>query len=303
MLFDQLARITERSMPKLFGLVRQARLFVFEQKAQDVLPKKVSPEEQKFLYDNFFLPFEVAAVEDPVSCVILANAETDQIGMDKERLFVEILDNDSLRNYQASQDHEDNPQRLEEIKKLVDDAPSGFTVNVGSVVLLAHSTPNKVLYNGTLLHTFAFDRDGRVIGDYSQMANNIPQLRIAALRNASICLQEIMYINSPGRFILERKPLQTRAVRRQKDNNRIPRSHDRPIYTILEPGKIRERMKLPSPAHGGSVEPHERRRHFRRLQSEKFTNMKGQVIPVKACWIGPTESVVGKQRYKVMVDL
>ena len=304
MLFDRLARIAERSAPRILNLVRQARLFILEQKAQEILPEEMSLEEQGFLYDNFFLPFEVIAVEDPVSCIILANAEKDQIGMERERMFIELLDNDSIKSYQASVEYTDHsPEERIRLEQLVASTPVGLTMNIGTVRLLPVTNSKAIAIAGNLFHSYIFNRDGGLVRDVSAVARATPQLSDSAMRNACICLQEVMYINSPGRFILERKPLHLQAAKRQKNQSRIPRSPDRPVYTILEPGKIRERMKLPTPSQGGSVEPHQRRRHFRKLNSDKFVHRKGQTVVVKACWVGPTEAVVGNHRYKVLVDL
>ena len=84
---------------------------------------------------------------------------------------------------------------------------------------------------------------------------------------------------------------------------RIARTHERPSYTILKPHEIRERMKLPMPVGKRAVTPHERRSHLRTLRSEFFrpTN-RGRQILIPASWIGPSESVVGNRRYRVMLD-
>lgn len=85
---------------------------------------------------------------------------------------------------------------------------------------------------------------------------------------------------------------------------KIPRHHDRPVYTLLTPQAIRQqyipRSKVPT---GRKVGAHERRRHYRTLRSDRFTRMRGRTIVVPATWVGPSEAVIGNRRYRVMLDL
>ena len=60
-----------------------------------------------------------------------------------------------------------------------------------------------------------------------------------------------MPLNDPETFILESTPLAAlnrKPVKLKPGQiRRIPRTHERPAYTILKPHEIRERMKLPMP--------------------------------------------------------
>ena len=50
------------------------------------------------------------------------------------------------------------------------------------------------------------------------------------------------------------------------------------------------------------VTPHERRAHVRLLKSDRFVNKKNQVVRVRSTWIGASEGVSGKYRYRVLLD-
>jgi hypothetical protein len=135
----------------------------------------------------------------------------------------------------------------------------------------------------------------------------IPEISNAALKNAAAALQEVMLLNDPETFILESTPLSAinpKPVRLKPGQiRRIPRTHERPTYTILKPHEIRERMKLPTPVGKRAVAPHERRSHLRTLRSEFFRPAnRGKQILIPASWIGPSESLVGNRRYRVILD-
>ena len=57
MIFDQAASIIERHIPAVLKRVEQSRIFLFDARAQDVLPKHSDAETVEFLHEHFFLPF------------------------------------------------------------------------------------------------------------------------------------------------------------------------------------------------------------------------------------------------------
>ena len=113
-------------------------------------------------------------------------------------------------------------------------------------------------------------------------------------------LEEVMFFNSPSRFIFEEAPAKTPNPKFARP---VPRSPQRPLYTLLTPKEIRERLRLPPLQEGGPKTPHERRRHYRTLRSEFFKHKQGQTIVIPACWVGPSEALHGAHRYKVRLDL
>lgn len=122
------------------------------------------------------------------------------------------------------------------------------------------------------------------------------------LGNVITSIEELMLANrDPQLFVLEQSPLKTREPKK----GRILRSPDRSRYVMLNPEAIRRVLGLKAPAEGGPGGrlPHERRRHWRTLQSERFTHRRGERILVEACWVGPSETVVGKTHYRVRLDI
>jgi hypothetical protein len=127
----------------------------------------------------------------------------------------------------------------------------------------------------------------------------------SAGRNALTALEEVMWFNAPGRFVLEAVPEgYERAIKKGVTKKKIIRSDFRPRYTLLTPQEIRKVMKLPpSEPTGRKQSPHERRRHKRYLRAERYTHKRFQWVDVDAAWIGPEEAKVGNMRYKVRLDL
>jgi hypothetical protein len=123
-----------------------------------------------------------------------------------------------------------------------------------------------------------------------------PVIATAALKNATAALQEVVLLNHLETFILECARLSTihrkPARLRLGQVRRVPRTNERPTYTILRPREIPEQVKPPTPAGKWAVTPHERRSHLRTLRSELFC--RGKRILMPASWVGPSESIVGK---------
>jgi len=111
----------------------------------------------------------------------------------------------------------------------------------------------------------------------------------------------IFSICEPSRFIVRMIPDKVWP----SNSPKIPRQHQRPIYTLLNKEEIKTRFLVSQPRIGEHADPspHWRRAHLRRLSSEKFVNKVGQVVPVKSCWVGPDEFQQGRKTYKVLYDL
>ncbi|MBU1194027.1 MAG: hypothetical protein KKE62_01660 [Proteobacteria bacterium] len=104
-------------------------------------------------------------------------------------------------------------------------------------------------------------------------------------------------------FILETTP---KKVRKPKPG-KVPRSHERPYYTLLTPKKIRKKLNLEDPTSEtgshSSPAPHERRGHWRTYRDERYKNMRGKRQWIGPVWIGASEAKVGNKIYKVRLDL
>jgi hypothetical protein len=133
----------------------------------------------------------------------------------------------------------------------------------------------------------------------------VEEIRHRTLWNIASSIEELMLaMRSVDHFILEQAPLKSRVPKK----GRLLRSHDRARYILLKPEAIRRKMGLQASADRGQRargvrRPHERRRHWRTLKSERFTRKRGERILVEAHWVGPAEAVVGKSRYRVRLDI
>jgi hypothetical protein len=304
MIFDSLCRIVERQSvpPEMRRAVEQARVFRFEFNPHEALPKEYKPDVLEWLLDNPYLPFPCTAVEDRASCVLVwdhsVEGEPPLRGAGHERRFVECCDFDK-----ASTDafFDGSPEQREMLDH------GCCAVSMGRIALDTHITrPNQFHVAGGTDFTLVVQ--GEEVIFVSEMASlEIAPIATAALRNAASALQEVMLLNDPETFILESTPLSAidRKPAKLKPGQvrRVPRSNERPTYTILRPHEIRERMKLPLPVGKRVVTPHERRSHLRTLRSEfiRAAN-RGRQILIPASWIGPFESVVGNRRYRVVLD-
>lgn len=197
----------------------------------------------------------------------------------------------------------------------------GFTVDGHLIKILFGSKKKGIVVKS--VKEF-FDANGNKNTD---MENKILETRLFGqfMRNVSTAYEELIYFNSPTRFILKETKILKKKPKSNKNKNHIRRSNERPIYTVLKPEEIRRRLNLPTGYTGkshSSPRPHERRRHFRFLSSDRYRyNEKGEELPRKiipygdrkgeeyykkidipATWIGPSEAVVGSHRYRVVLE-
>jgi hypothetical protein len=304
MIFDSLCRIAERQQvpPELRKAVEQAHVFRFEFNPHEALPKAYEPDVLAWLMDNLYLPFPCIAVEDRASCVVFwdssVEGEPPLRGAGHERHFIECCDFDK-----ASMDafYDGSPERREMLDI------GCCAVNMGRISLDTHlSTPKQLRVAGYTEFTTVMEGE-EVVFTSETPSLEVQEIASAALKNAAAALQEVMLLNDPETFILESSPqsaIDRKPVKLKPGQvRRIARTHERPMYTILKPHEIRERMKLPTLVGKRAVAPHERRSHLRTLRSEFFRPAnRGKQILIPASWIGPSESVVGKRRYRVILD-
>jgi hypothetical protein len=126
------------------------------------------------------------------------------------------------------------------------------------------------------------------------------------ISHVSTAIEQVMYFNTPDRFVLETQRVSKKQRPRKASKGRIPRSDERPVYTLLHPSEIRRVMGIGDPASdqsGRKVRPHERRRHFRTYTSERYKSARGTTVVIPATWIGPDQASVGNKRYRVCLDI
>jgi hypothetical protein len=289
-MFDTLCRYVERYEPlEVRERLKDTKLFVFEESAEDSIKESRLPNHDD---ETFFLPFRCIAIEDPHRCVLLRDRTENQRGLSMPRDFL----------YLGLLSDEEN-QIMENVN----------IISSGSIYIDFESpTPNFVMnaVNTALIRPTG-DPDPRFISadlypeGKEQHFNEI--LKVVGF-NLNLAYESILqHINNPENFVIEVTPLH---YERNKDKlerkSRILRIHERPLYTFLRAKRARQIMGLTDPlahkGHRGHPIPHERRRHLRTLRSDYFTRKQGQTIVVEATWVGPSESVVGNKRYKVLLD-
>src|ERR1017187_2718907 len=89
MIYDLLAGVVENHLPFLRKKVEDARLFVFPGNPGEVLPDNIAPEVIDYLDQNFVLPFDCVAVEDPATCLVLWDDKPEQRGIKGRRYFID----------------------------------------------------------------------------------------------------------------------------------------------------------------------------------------------------------------------
>lgn len=302
MLFDSLLALMERGYlpPEVVRVIRDSRLFVFPGRAHEVLAeeKSATDEEVAELNEHFRLPFRTVAVEDTASLVIIADVEEDQVGLSGPRSYIEVEQMVGPRNSEFSVGPGELSPELENMFR--------GTVNVvwGAVENMVFD-PGR--YGGNHLHAqFRYGGHGcfeKKKGLRRDLMAYLPADMVTrnSANNVLTAVAEIDAFNQPNRWILEGIPVKEKKAK----GTREPRSHERPIYTLLKPQQIREKLGLPAPGEGSSPRPHERRGHWRTYRHQRFASsgLADKRRWIRATWVGPSEAVVGKRRYKVRLDL
>jgi hypothetical protein len=279
-IFDRLVSLIERTdSAKMKQMAGEARLFHFPIDPHEALPKSHSEEQMKFLREQFFLPFDTVAVEDNASCVIIKDLRENQIGLINEpRLFIECITSKA------------SPKAFIDTRWI----PDGFSMVSMGVMMFDSLRENGYDTMVKACHIFVYNERG-IVDHFETEDYDILK---PVSQNWVTAIEEVLLLNTPDRFVLEKTPRKSR-----KNPKKILRSCDRPIYTLLHPSAIREAMRLSSFHEGGHKAPHERRRHWRHLSSERYKEARGKDILIAATWIGPHENEHGGHRYKVMLDL
>lgn len=302
MLFDKLCGLAERHeiIKELRPILENAKIFELPGSAIELLPKAI--ERYEFFQDFFFLPFPVVAIEDNESCIVIMDLAQDQKGFEEDRLFIEILPQiPTGRNYTNAPSEEFVAKTVELSYNAGFNPYDAYVVTTGLVKLIL-PTAEQLLIDGFCTFSIVLTKDKVVINEERMKQYLMDRVYAASrIQNAAVALQEIMYFNTPDRFVVEEAP----SKPLNKKDKKIPRTVSRPKFTLLHPNEIRKKLRLPDEQveKRKSPNPHWRRRHVRVLKSDRWVNKKGKEIFIAAKWIGPTEATVGKKRYKVRLDL
>lgn len=312
--FDKLCWFSER-LPALLGpsmasVLRKAHLFRFPHVSHEVLPKHYTREELDFQNEFFHLPFRVVAIEDLTSCVLLWDDKPDQVGLKSKRWFVELASLSTERAKSWNDGDQEAQVRAQMPRAVRDRLERAYNFSFGA--LEVHDVENtgesdvswRFALAGNLVAYHMLDDDGPMREGADLLHGYAEGVTGVALRNAMTGIEELMVFNRPDRFIVRDTPPR---VRKETDP-KVPRSHERPNYTLLHPQEARAKLGLPAPAPGPTGGPRfvgERRRHVRRYPDDpvRWPKAHGKVIVVPATWVGPHEATVGRRHYSIMLDL
>lgn len=311
MIFDKLCKVAERRMPDIASIVDKSKLFWFPGKPHEFLPKEVNDQDMEFLSEQFMLPFPNVSIEDMGGLVILIDRDKNARGVNNERYYIDVTrfktDNAAYDDFDRDRDK----LYKESIKGTSVEHKDPMVITFGAIEQVQFVAKDKFFAVGRIerLTTVLLKAkdDDIIFSDYlSHQLKELPKQLVedhlkAALKNAMCAIQEVLYANTPNKFILEETP----NKRRQQIRGRIARSRDRPMYTLVSPQKIRERMKLPD-NHNGEKQTRlflGRRAHPRTYHDQRYINMQGKTVMIPAIWPGESIKVVGNKRYKIMLDL
>lgn len=312
-MFDNMCRMIEKYYPEFSGMLRHARLFSFDMPRPEESELTVPPE----AFNGFYLPFKTTAINFKDSCYIFEDESESQTGIQGSRKIIGILD--MGLNFASSEEGKESKDYFDSI------GVKPFTVIIANYIGKSDGFDVKLLdhFSGDKKILF-YSRNPDLVPVWKKFHEKETYLSMTdALMKNSLKMMGfiIQHITAPETFILETKTIQGPVSKLKK----IPRAHQRPLYTILHPHKIREQMRLPHPGPTGtgkSKAPHERRRHERFLSDSKYKyDLSGRVIDpqeipygprkgqpyfkkidVPATWIGPTQSQVGNKIYRVILD-
>lgn len=298
MVFDQLCGIVERQIPQLKKYVENAKIFLFPSRAHEVLPKSISSDRIDFNKKYFFLPFRTIAIEDKTSVIILHDIFNDAKGLNVDREFVECLPLDRM-----SDDFGDSDTIPEDYRLMFDNSAKYmkdyYLVTKGVISIIDCEESSYVSYGS--VHAAVFCTKNKIYADGKSLLKNAGLVR-SVLRNITTALEEVMYFNSPDKFIVE--VFGTKSKKHHK-GAKIARSDNRSKFIIMHPNEIKHKFKIEDAKCESTrnLTPHPRRRHFRTYEDDRFVYMKGKTVIIPATWVGSVEAVIGSKRYKIRLDI
>lgn len=311
MLFDVFCAAAELSSDKdMKSVARSAALFDFPYVPHEVLSKNSTDEEIAFLHESFFLPFRTIAVEDKATCCVLQDLEKDQTGITTDRMFFDVLpvcvDPENFRPLFPGKEGQERASLSALGSAAIElGLARTFLISKGFVSLSFENSGREKIAGG-ISRIWRYSADAKELTDLSEALFEDVRMREAVVQselcNGKTAIEEVIHFNTPERFVVEVTPRTTRP----QNSTKIPRSHERRRYLLLKPSEIKvmfgDKEEGCQTGRGGPA-PHQRRRHWRHLRSEKFVNMKGKSIVIPASWVGASEAEVSGRRYKVMLDL
>lgn len=130
-----------------------------------------------------------------------------------------------------------------------------------------------------------------------------------AMQNVVAAMEELMALNVPGRFVVERTEPKRKLTKKQRRQGKTESdvTQPRPRYLMMTADEIREKFNLPQLDEAGRRKMTQRRRHWRTYPDnlEQWPNAHGKSILIPAWCSSDMEGVrtIGKADYQVRLDL
>ena len=308
MIFDKFCAVVERHLPEFRYLADNAKIFVFNQAAHTIKPGDTSVED----FETFVLPFPCTVIEDPATAVVLVDTEEEQVGVKGMRKFIDIAPVVKWNDDAFSADEALTPEEREAHRRMLEARGISQDAVVITIGDIADGFPSDkgIGFRSCANRVIVASKDA-VYGDRRITQSTTPdnvafEMAQAGVRNVLAAIEELCRIYSRRHFVLETSPINPKT-----HPKRIARTHQRPLYTILDARSIREKMgtlgahekALAEGRKRNSPIPHERRRHKRRLSTEGGHYKENKVVIIPAVWIGQSEAKVGNKIYKVRLDI
>lgn len=297
MLFDKLCGIAEHQLPEMVGYLKAAKIFSFPYRPHDQLPSRFTGDTD-WMADNFFLPFDVIAIEDTASLIILINPTPGLKGLAPRRFFIEAM-SPATKTSEFKESKNIDDDNYDQDPSFIKLAEQGFLlVSMGFIEDMVIVRDGRAWTGAGSCTRCCLVSKNRIDIDHIEKAS--PTAANGPISNAYTAVQECCEFIDRDKFILEQSPLKIKAAKSKKAQSKIRRSNQRPQYTILTPKAIREKLGIAQKR--SSPVPHDRRAHERLLTSPRFKAARGKTIVVRSSWVGPSEATIGNKRYKVLLE-
>ena len=272
------------------------------------------------MFDTFILPFPVCAVHIPGEAIVIMKKLSVvpnewSVGGSKLIEQKQVGASGSWAVYVLHPNRERDKSSIETVGETPDgysetilSSHSSLCVGIVEVPEMdyAYEDEEPVPFSVASLVRWDLMDQGQVVQCWEQGHENPTETDPSSVigESAQLAFDLLYKIQSHKRFIVEVSPVAQKKKAKAKQRSSILPISQRPVYISLEPQEIREQFNIATPEVPGKKRaPHERRAHLRELRSDRFTWKQGQVIPVKASWVGTTSGPASEGRqYRVLVE-
>ncbi len=283
-MFNNLVNAVEKYMPQYEDIVRDSKVFEFDRLADPIKKLSKYPWE---LAEEMRLPFKTVAMTfsfNPANIVLIQDIESNAKGIKVKRNVITYYEQIKTEAGDATGN------------MLIEGTIENCIYEVGKKGLKSLPKINNVhiIYNNEVINT----------NELLEKEDHREKIYHDFILDGTTAIMGILILNTPENFILERTP--TKFV--GKKLKKIPRYHQRSIYTILKPRAIREKLgwQEEGNAKGNHASPTAGpRRGFWRTYKDpnRYKKMLGKRQWIESTWVGKKEEVIGNHLYKVRLDI